>query len=108
MMIIVLFLVGCVFVGCGYLLTEKNARSLLAGYNTLSEEEKSRFDLKSFLKFFRQFHLVLGISFFFLGSLVYFFIGGPFMKIFLVVLPTVFYIQFFIRIRSGQFRKESE
>ena len=41
----------------GYIVNEKNADVLLAGYNTMSEDEKNRFDLINYLKFFRKFIL---------------------------------------------------
>ena len=41
----------------GYIVNEKNADVLLAGYNTMSKEEKNRFDLINYLKFFRKFML---------------------------------------------------
>ena len=41
----------------GYIVNEKNADYLLAGYNTMSKEEKIRFDLINYLKFFRKFML---------------------------------------------------
>ena len=35
----------------GYIVNEKNADVLLAGYNTMSKDEKNRFDLINYLKF---------------------------------------------------------
>ena len=46
---------------CGYIVNEKNADVLLAGYNTMSEDEKNRFDLINYLKFFRKFMLNVSI-----------------------------------------------
>ena len=40
---------------CGYIVNENNADSLLAGYNTMTKDEKNRFDLVNYLKFFRKF-----------------------------------------------------
>ena len=42
---------------CGYIVNENNADSLLAGYNTMTKDEKNRFDLVNYLKFFRKFML---------------------------------------------------
>ena len=39
----------------GFIVNEKNADALLAGYNTMSKDEKNRFDLINYLKFFRKF-----------------------------------------------------
>ena len=43
----------------GYIVNEKNADVLLAGYNTMSEDEKNRFDLINYLKFFRKFIFIV-------------------------------------------------
>ena len=40
---------------------ENNAKYLLAGYNTMSKEEKESFDLINYLKFFRKFFINLTI-----------------------------------------------
>lgn len=41
----------------GYIVNVKNADVLLADYNTMSKDEKNRFDLINYLKFFRKFML---------------------------------------------------
>ena len=53
---------------CGYIVNENNADSLLAGYNTMTKDEKNRFDLVNYLKFFRNF--MLSISLF--TAIIYF------------------------------------
>ena len=49
------------FIICAYLINEKNADMLLAGYNTMSKKEKESFDLKNYLIFFRKFFVNLTI-----------------------------------------------
>lgn len=46
---------------CGYIVNENNADSLLAGYNTMTKDEKNRFDLVNYLKFFRKFMLSISL-----------------------------------------------
>ena len=41
-----------VFIAVAYGINEKNAKLLLAGYNTMSEQERKNFDLKSYLIYF--------------------------------------------------------
>ena len=53
---------------CGYIVNENNADSLLAGYNTMTKDEKNRFDLTNYLKFFRKFMLNVSIY----TALIYF------------------------------------
>ena len=38
-------LINLLFVGIGFTITEKNAPYLLAGYNTMSKEERKQIDL---------------------------------------------------------------
>ena len=49
------------FIICVYMINEKNADMLLAGYNTMSKKEKESFDLKNYLIFFRKFFVNLTI-----------------------------------------------
>ena len=42
-------------------MNKKNAKYLLSGYNTLSVEEQERFDIESYLIFFRKFVILLTI-----------------------------------------------
>ena len=49
------------FIICAYMINEKNADMLLAGYNTMSKKEKESFDLKNYLIFFRKFFVNLTI-----------------------------------------------
>ena len=46
---------------CGYIVNQNNADSLLAGYNTMTKDEKNRFDLVNYLKFFRKFMLSISL-----------------------------------------------
>lgn len=43
------------FVLIAYFINEENAKYLLAGYNTMSEEARSKFDIVGYLKFFKRF-----------------------------------------------------
>ena len=43
------FFVDILFIGIAYLLNENNAKYLLAGYNTMSKEEREKVDLPNFL-----------------------------------------------------------
>lgn len=92
---------GLLFVGIGFIITENNAKYLLAGYNTLSKEEQSQIDIIPLLVYFRKFHLFLGISFIVFGLiLTYVFnevVGGAF----IVIYPCLAYIYFVIT--SGKY-----
>lgn len=92
-MIYTLIGISLLFVAIGFIVTENNAKYLLSGYNTMSEEKRKKVDIKSFIPFFRKFHIVLGISFFILGcgiSLIDKNLAG----VFLAVYPILAYIYF--------------
>ena len=56
-----LFLSG-VYAVLAFVVNERNARYLLSGYNTMTEERRREFDLKGYLKEFRRFFLSLSIG----------------------------------------------
>jgi len=49
---------------------EKNARYILAGYNSMSEIEKHQFELVKFLKFFKNYLLILAVSYIVIGFIL--------------------------------------
>ena len=53
------FFVDILFIGIAYLLNENNAKYLLAGYNTMSKEEREKVDLPNFLIFWKNFFIML-------------------------------------------------
>ena len=79
------------FVAIGFIVTENNAKYLLSGYNTMSEEERKKVDIKSYIPYFRKFHIILGISFFVLGFGINL-INKNAAGIFLAVYPILAYI----------------
>ena len=94
-MIYALIGMSLLFVAIGFIVTENNAKYLLSGYNTMGEEERKKVDIKSFIPYFRKFHIVLGISFLVLGYGINL-INKNGAGIFLVVYPILAYIYFAI------------
>jgi hypothetical protein len=41
----------------------------------MSEQERQKFDIKSYIAYFKKFHIFLGISLFIIGSILYYFIN---------------------------------
>ena len=78
----------------GFILTESNAKYLLSGYNTMSEEERKKVDISSFVPYFRKFHIFLGISFLIGGLIGNFLISEVAGGIFLGTYPILAYIYF--------------
>ncbi|MDO8897050.1 MAG: DUF3784 domain-containing protein [Bacteroidales bacterium] len=79
------------FASLGYLITEKNARYLLSGYNTMREEDRKKFDLKAFLNYFKKFHLFLGSSLLILGIFLLYTINETVAGIFMAIYPILAY-----------------
>lgn len=90
MTFIILF--SLVFIGISFIVTEKNAQYLLSGYNTMSKEEKANVDFPALVKFFKKFHLILGISMVVICSIIYQFIDKDWSYLLLAIFPIVAYI----------------
>lgn len=82
------------FIAIGFIVTENNAKYLLAGYNTMNDEEQKKVDLKTYITYFRKFHVFLGFSFFAIGMLVTYFIDENVTSIFIAVYPILAYTYF--------------
>lgn len=102
-MIYLLLGLGVLFAAIGLIVTENNAKYLLSGYNTMSEEDRKSVDIKAYIPYFRKFHLFLGASLFLLGSAFTYLISEGAAGIFLSVYPILAYIYFFIT--GGKYRK---
>ncbi len=96
-MIIVIIGLSILFAAIGYIITDKNAKNLLAGYNTMSEKEQEQFDLKSYIPAFRNFHLFLGISLLVTGISISLLIGEISAGIFIAVYPLSAYAVFLMK-----------
>jgi hypothetical protein len=82
------------FAAIGFIVTESNAKYLLSGYNTMSEEERKKVDIKAYIPYFRKFHIFLGVSFFVFGTLLTYFVNENVAGIFIGVYPILGYIYF--------------
>ena len=71
--VILICILSPVFIGFGYLITEKNAPYLLSGYNTTSKEKQVQVYLKGLLHFLKRFHINLEISQSIIGFSLYYF-----------------------------------
>lgn len=88
--------ISLLFIAIGFIVTKSNAKYLLAGYNTMSEEERKKVDIKAYIPYFRKFHVFLGISFFAFGTLLTYFINENATGIFLGTYPILAYIYFIV------------
>ncbi|MEC8458932.1 MAG: DUF3784 domain-containing protein [Bacteroidota bacterium] len=106
-MIYVVLGLGVLFVGLGYLITEKNADILLSGYNTMSKEEQEQFPLTEYLKCFKGFHLRFGIVFSLIGAAFYL-TNEELLGWHLGITPILAYIYFFYQVRELYTKMESQ
>lgn len=65
---------GLFFMGIGILVKHGKAYTLIAGYNTMSGEEKAQFDIEEYATFFRNFFIGLGIAII-LGFYLFYWMG---------------------------------
>lgn len=93
-MIYVLIGMGLLFVAIGFIVTKNNAKYLLSGYNTMSEEDRKKVDIKAYVPYFRNFHIFLGISLVIFGTALTYLINENAGGIFLAVYPILAYIYF--------------
>ena len=96
-MLYLLVILSIVFVAVAFVLTENNAKYMLSGYNTMTEEEQKTIDIKSFIPFFRNFHIFLGLSSLVFGLAIYYFISKDAVGVFLGIYPILAYIYFIFK-----------
>ena len=75
-----------------FIITENNATYLLNGYNTMSEEERKTFDLKGFIRFYRNLHFVLAGSFFVLSLAITRLENETWLGLFITTYPVLVYM----------------
>lgn len=87
------FLIGMslLFIAIGFIVTERNAKYTLSGYNLMNEEDGKRIDIKSYLSFFRKFHVFLGVTLLIFGAALTYLLNENVGLIFLVVYPILAY-----------------
>jgi uncharacterized membrane protein YphA (DoxX/SURF4 family) len=86
--------VSTIFIGIAYLLTEDNASQILSGYNTMSKESQKKFNLKTFIPFFKKFHISLGVSCLVIGLLLNLSIDEKVAAVFVTLYTIAAYIYF--------------
>ena len=103
-MVYVLIAISSIVIGLALLLTEGNAKYLLAGYNSMSVEEREKIEIKGLVSYFRNFHLFLGSSFLIISLLLIFYVGETAGTVFICVYPVVAEIYFVVS--AAKYRKK--
>ena len=93
-MIIAALLIGGLFILFAFIISEKNAFKYLSVFNSLSQNDRKLFDLPSFIRFFRRFHLFLGISYILFSLLLFRMMKENVAGIFMAVYPLLAYLFF--------------
>lgn len=99
-MLYVLIGIGLLITALAFILTKKNAPVLLSGYNTMSKEEQANYPLGDFLKLYKRFHLVLGLSMIVLGIALRAVWGDNAMGLVLALYPLLGYLYFMFRVQQ--------
>jgi hypothetical protein len=90
-----------IFIGAiGFILTENNAKYLLSGYNTMTQKEREKFDIRCYVPWFRKFHIFLGISLSLIGMPLAYIYGSDVAGAFLTIYPLLAYTYFIIESRK--------
>ncbi|UHG93943.1 DUF3784 domain-containing protein [Spirosoma oryzicola] len=95
-MLIVACVLSIIFGSLGFIVTKSNAQYILAGYNTMSEQDRQAVSIDAYLKFFKRFHLTLALSL--LGGVWLLSLkNNNWASLFMTVYPLVAYLYFLIR-----------
>jgi len=95
-MIIIALVLSLVFGALGFIVTENNAKYILSGYNTMSEQDRQQFDIVSYVKLFKRFHLILAATLFG-GVCLLSLVNNNWASLFMTVFPLAAYLYFLIR-----------
>lgn len=93
-MVVPTLLLSSIFIAVAFIVNKNNAKYLLSGYNTMSKEERITFDIKSYISFFRKFHIFLGLSLLFVSLIIFYFVNSDWSGIFIVLYPLMAYVFF--------------
>lgn len=105
-MIVPILILSSIFVAIAFIVNENNAKYLLSGYNTMSENERQKFDIKSYIPYFRNFHIFLGISLLVISLILLYLVNSVWSGIFLGTYPILAYVYFiwntnqFVKVKS--------
>jgi hypothetical protein len=61
-MLTIAIILSLIFFSLGFIVTPGNAKYLLSGYNMMSEADRAKMDIVSYVRLFKRFHIFLGIS----------------------------------------------
>ncbi|MCF2446046.1 DUF3784 domain-containing protein [Dyadobacter sp. CY345] len=95
-MLIPALILSVVFSSMAFIVTKSNAKFILSGYNTMSEAQRAFVDIDAYLKFYKQFHLFLGLSVL-AGMLLLEMVDKNLAGVFLGMYPLLAYLYFIVK-----------
>lgn len=93
-MLYVIIGMGLFLLALGFIVNANNARYLLAGYNTMSEENRKKVDIHGLIRYLRRFQTFLGVTIIVFGLALTWIFGEVAGGLFLAVYPIVAYMYF--------------
>lgn len=85
-------ILSSIFIVIAFIVNENNAKYLLSGYNTMSDQDKKKFDIKSYMVLFRNFHIFLGVSLFVITLILNYLVNPYWSGIFMGTYPILAYV----------------
>ena len=82
------------FVALAFIVTERNAKYLLAGYNSMNQEDRNKIIIRVYMQFFRRFHIFPGVSFLVLGLVANYYFDEMTAGVALSLYPVLAYVYF--------------
>tara|TARA_B100000941_G_C28463948_1_gene532373 strand:+ start:764 stop:1096 length:333 start_codon:yes stop_codon:yes gene_type:complete len=96
--------VSALYYAIGYFINEENSKYLLSGYNTMSDEERKKFDIENYLIFFKTFFKQQSLISFFIFQIFYLIYVGEKALIFWSIYITIGII--YLVVKSQKFNKK--
>lgn len=100
-----ILITSSIFLIIGFVLNENNAKYILAGYNTMSEEERKKHDIKKMVAFIKKFFLFLGASTVIIGFTLIYFTNETIVSRFVTFYPVACIIYLLIEINKKKYKK---
>jgi Domain of unknown function (DUF3784) len=88
------------FFSLGYFVTIDNAKYILAGYNTMTDDERKKVDIQAYIPYFKKFHIFLGLSFLIIGVSLIYLMSENVAGIFMGIYPILAYMYFILSARK--------
>ena len=96
--------VSALYYAIGYFINEENSKYLLSGYNTMSVEERKKFDIENYLIFFKSFFKQQSLISFFIFQISYLIFEGEKALILWSIYITIAII--YLVVKSQKFNKK--